>query len=142
MSTKKGGGSSANGRDSNPKYLGLKKAGGQPVQPGNIIVRQRGKKFHCKDTHSVGMGKVRAAVQRTPNTSTRELKRPGGRTHAQRAGGGRKQRAAWRAACVILGGRRRLIGSEQQLHHFRSRAARSAGGGRGGERGGGGGGGE
>ena len=88
FATKKAGGTSKNGRDSNPKYLGLKKAGGQPVQPGNIIVRQRGKKFHCKDTHSVGMGKVRAAVQRTPNTSTRELKRPGGRTHAQRARGG------------------------------------------------------
>eukprot|EP00793_Prasinoderma_coloniale_P004349 PRCOL_00000109-RA len=55
--TKKAGGTSKNGRDSNPKYLGLKKAGGQPVAPGNIIVRQRGRKYHPGDTHSVGMGK-------------------------------------------------------------------------------------
>lgn len=35
-----------NGRDSNPKYLGVKKFGGEAVVPGNIIVRQRGTKFH------------------------------------------------------------------------------------------------
>ncbi|WP_019819279.1 50S ribosomal protein L27 [Saccharomonospora saliphila] len=46
MSTKKGTGSSRNGRDSNPKYLGVKRYGGQVVNAGEIIVRQRGTKFH------------------------------------------------------------------------------------------------
>jgi large subunit ribosomal protein L27 len=45
MAHKKGLGSSKNGRDSNPKYLGVKMFAGQTVQPGNIIVRQRGTKF-------------------------------------------------------------------------------------------------
>jgi large subunit ribosomal protein L27 len=45
MAHKKGLGSSKNGRDSNPKYLGVKIFDGQLVQPGNIIVRQRGTKF-------------------------------------------------------------------------------------------------
>ena len=45
MSSKKGVGSSRNGRDSNPKYLGLKKSGGQMVIAGNIILRQRGTRF-------------------------------------------------------------------------------------------------
>lgn len=44
MAHKKSGGSSKNGRDSNPKYLGVKKYGGEHVVPGNIIVRQRGTK--------------------------------------------------------------------------------------------------
>ncbi len=46
MAHKKGVGSSRNGRDSNPKYLGVKKFGGQAVVAGNILVRQRGTKFH------------------------------------------------------------------------------------------------
>jgi large subunit ribosomal protein L27 len=45
MASKKAGGSTQNGRDSNPKYLGLKKFGSESVIPGNIIVRQRGNKF-------------------------------------------------------------------------------------------------
>jgi len=45
MAHKKGLGSSKNGRDSNPQYLGVKMFDGQVVQPGNIIVRQRGTKF-------------------------------------------------------------------------------------------------
>jgi len=43
---KKAGGSTRNGRDSESKRLGLKKSGGQYVKAGNIIVRQRGTKFH------------------------------------------------------------------------------------------------
>ena len=54
MSTKKGGGSSNNGRDSNPKYLGVKRHGGQAVTTGTIIVRQRGTKIHPGD--NVGRG--------------------------------------------------------------------------------------
>jgi len=46
MSTKKGGGSSNNGRDSNAKRLGTKKYGGEVVTAGNIIVRQRGTPIH------------------------------------------------------------------------------------------------
>ncbi len=54
MAHKKAGGSSRNGRDSNPKYLGVKKFGGQIVRAGNILVRQRGTKFH--PGNNVGMG--------------------------------------------------------------------------------------
>lgn len=46
MAHKKGVGSSRNGRDSNPKYLGVKKFGGEEVMAGSIIVRQRGTKYH------------------------------------------------------------------------------------------------
>lgn len=46
MAHKKAGGSTRNGRDSNPKYLGVKRYGGQVVSAGEIIVRQRGTKFH------------------------------------------------------------------------------------------------
>lgn len=55
MATKKAGGSTHNGRDSNPKYLGVKQFGGQQVHPGMIIVRQRGTKFH--PGKYVGMGR-------------------------------------------------------------------------------------
>jgi large subunit ribosomal protein L27 len=55
MAHKKAGGSTRNGRDSNPKYLGVKRAGGQLVNAGSIIVRQRGTKFH--PGRYVGMGK-------------------------------------------------------------------------------------
>ena len=46
MAHKKGVGSSRNGRDSNPQFLGVRKFGGQRVEAGNILVRQRGTKFH------------------------------------------------------------------------------------------------
>ena len=55
MAHKKAGGSSRNGRDSESKRLGLKKYGGQIVRAGNIIVRQRGTKFH--PGKNVGIGK-------------------------------------------------------------------------------------
>lgn len=55
MAHKKAGGSSRNGRDSNPKMLGVKKFGGEPIAAGNIIVRQRGTKFHPGT--NVAMGK-------------------------------------------------------------------------------------
>ncbi len=55
MATKKGGGSSKNGRDSESKRLGVKRFGGQQVLAGNIIVRQRGTKFH--PGKNVGVGK-------------------------------------------------------------------------------------
>ena len=46
MAHKKGVGSSRNGRDSNPQYLGVKRFGGQQVTAGSILVRQKGTKFH------------------------------------------------------------------------------------------------
>jgi large subunit ribosomal protein L27 len=55
MAHKKAGGSSRNGRDSGGKRLGVKKFGGEIVLPGNILVRQRGTKFHPGDR--VGMGR-------------------------------------------------------------------------------------
>ncbi len=54
MAHKKGVGSSRNGRDSNPQYLGVKRYGGEQVIAGNIIVRQRGTKFHAGK--NVGLG--------------------------------------------------------------------------------------
>ena len=55
MATKKAGGSSRNGRDSIGRRLGVKKFGGENVLAGNIIVRQRGTKFH--PGNNVGIGK-------------------------------------------------------------------------------------
>jgi large subunit ribosomal protein L27 len=55
MAQKKGGGSTRNGRDSQPKMLGVKVYGGQAVTAGSIIVRQRGTKFHAGT--NVGMGR-------------------------------------------------------------------------------------
>jgi len=55
MAQKKGVGSSRNGRDSNPKYLGVKMYGGQAIEAGNIIIRQRGTQYH--PGMGVGLGR-------------------------------------------------------------------------------------
>ena len=55
MAHKKGVGSSRNGRDSNPKYLGVKRYDGEAVRAGNILVRQRGSHFHTGN--NTGLGK-------------------------------------------------------------------------------------
>ncbi len=55
MAQKKGGGSTRNGRDSQPKMLGVKAFGGEVVSAGSIIVRQRGTRFHAGQ--NVGMGR-------------------------------------------------------------------------------------
>ena len=55
MAHKKAAGSTRNGRDSNPKFLGVKNFGGQEVVAGTIIVRHRGTEFHAGD--NVGMGR-------------------------------------------------------------------------------------
>ncbi len=55
MAHKKAAGSTRNGRDSNPKMLGVKIFGGQTIVAGNIIVRQRGTEFHAGE--GVGMGR-------------------------------------------------------------------------------------
>ena len=55
MAHKKAGGSTRNGRDSNAKRLGVKRFGGEEVKAGNILVRQRGTRFHAGE--NVGIGK-------------------------------------------------------------------------------------
>ena len=54
MAHKKAGGSTRNGRDSESKRLGIKRFGGQAVKAGNIIVRQRGTRFHAGDNVRAG----------------------------------------------------------------------------------------
>jgi large subunit ribosomal protein L27 len=54
MAKKRTGGSTKNGRDSNPKFLGVKKFGNEYVLPGNIIVRQRGTHFHPGENVQIG----------------------------------------------------------------------------------------
>ena len=66
MAHKKSGGSSNNGRDSIGRRLGLKKSGGQAVIPGNIIVRQRGTKYHAGE--NVGLGKDHTIFALTEGT--------------------------------------------------------------------------
>ena len=64
MAHKKAGGSSRNGRDSAGRRLGVKKFGNELVVPGNIIVRQRGTKFHPGE--NVGIGKDHTLFALTP----------------------------------------------------------------------------
>ncbi len=64
MAHKKAGGSTRNGRDSESKRLGVKKFGGEAVLAGNIIVRQRGTRFH--PGVNVGMGKDHTLFAKTP----------------------------------------------------------------------------
>jgi large subunit ribosomal protein L27 len=63
MATNKGGGSSRNGRDSNPQYLGVKAYGGEAVTAGTIIVRQRGTKFF--PGFNVGIGRDHTLFAKT-----------------------------------------------------------------------------
>lgn len=66
MAHKKAGGSSRNGRDSEGRRLGVKKFGGEAVIPGNIIIRQRGTKYHPGD--NVGIGKDHTIFAKTEGT--------------------------------------------------------------------------
>ncbi|ROZ72720.1 50S ribosomal protein L27 [Ramlibacter sp. WS9] len=79
MAQKKGGGSTRNGRDSQPKMLGVKAFGGELISAGSIIVRQRGTKFHPGTNVGVGKdhtlfalveGHVQFAVKGSMNKST------------------------------------------------------------------------
>lgn len=63
MASKKAGGSTKNGRDSNPQYRGVKKFGGEHVIPGNIIVRQVGNTFHAGSGVMCGRDYTLFAVQ-------------------------------------------------------------------------------
>jgi large subunit ribosomal protein L27 len=62
MAHKKAGGSTRNGRDSNPKYLGVKRYGGESVLAGNILVRQRGTRFHPGENVGIGRDHTLFAV--------------------------------------------------------------------------------
>jgi len=75
MAHKKAGGSSRNGRDSEGRRLGVKKFGGEAVIPGNILVRQRGTKFHPGD--NVGMGKDHTLFAKAEGQVTFARKRGG-----------------------------------------------------------------
>lgn len=79
MAHKKAGGSTRNGRDSNAKYLGVKKYGGQAVVGGNIIVRQRGTQFH--PGINVGIGKDHTIFAKTAGQVLFEVKGPKNRRY-------------------------------------------------------------
>ena len=72
MAHKKAGGSTRNGRDSESKRLGVKRFGGQFVKAGNILVRQRGTKFHAGD--NVGVGKDHTLFAKTDGNVVFEVK--------------------------------------------------------------------
>ena len=74
MAHKKAGGSTRNGRDSESKRLGVKLFGGQKVQPGNIIVRQRGTHFH--PGLDVGCGKDHTLFAKAEGVVKFEVKGP------------------------------------------------------------------
>jgi large subunit ribosomal protein L27 len=77
MAHKKAGGSTRNGRDSNPKYLGVKCFGGESVEAGNILVRQRGTRFHAGA--NVGLGRDHTLFALADGTVKFEDKGPEGR---------------------------------------------------------------
>jgi large subunit ribosomal protein L27 len=66
MASKKGASSTRNGRDSNPKYLGIKRYAGQTVKAGSILVRQRGTKVH--PGLNVGIGRDDTLFATAPGT--------------------------------------------------------------------------
>jgi large subunit ribosomal protein L27 len=74
MAHKKAGGSTRNGRDSESKRLGVKRFGGESVLAGNIIVRQRGTKFHAGN--KVGLGKDHTLFALTDGKVKFEVKGP------------------------------------------------------------------
>ena len=78
MAHKKSGGSSRNGRDTEGRRLGLKKFGGERVEPGNIILRQRGTKYH--PSMNVGIGRDHTIFATAPGI-VKFRKRAGGRTY-------------------------------------------------------------
>ena len=79
MAHKKAGGSSKNGRDSESKRLGVKLFGGQSVLAGNILVRQRGTRFHAGT--NVGVGRDHTLFAKANGTVRFETKGPRGRKY-------------------------------------------------------------
>jgi len=79
MAHKKAGGSTRNGRDSNAQRLGVKRFGGQEVKAGNILVRQRGTKFHAGN--NVGLGKDHTLFATADGKVVFEIKGPKNRKY-------------------------------------------------------------
>ncbi len=79
MAHKKAGGSTRNGRDSESKRLGVKRYGGQQVLAGNILVRQRGTRFHAGE--NVGMGKDHTLFAKAEGKVVFEVKGPAKRKY-------------------------------------------------------------
>lgn len=72
MAHKKAGGSTRNGRDSESKRLGVKKYGGEQVLAGNILVRQRGTRFHAGE--NVGLGRDHTLFAKAPGRVRFEIR--------------------------------------------------------------------
>lgn len=82
MAHKKAGGSTQNVRDSKPKYLGLKKFGGEPVLAGNVIIRQKGLKYRAGANVYVGRDyTLHAAVDGIVNFCEKKVRRFDGRVY-------------------------------------------------------------
>ena len=81
MAHKKAGGSTRNGRDSESKRLGVKRFGGQAVLAGNILVRQRGTKFHAGE--NVGIGKDHTLFAKADGKVVFETKGPKNRKYVR-----------------------------------------------------------
>ncbi|MBL4623256.1 MAG: 50S ribosomal protein L27 [Immundisolibacteraceae bacterium] len=79
MAHKKAAGSSRNGRDSESKRLGVKKYGGEHVVPGNILVRQRGTKFHAGV--NVGIGRDHTLFAKSEGKVEFQIRGANNRTH-------------------------------------------------------------
>lgn len=79
MAHKKAGGSTRNGRDSNAKRLGVKRFGGQEVLAGNILVRQRGTRFHAGE--NVGLGVDHTLFAKAGGVVKFEVKGPNSRKY-------------------------------------------------------------
>lgn len=79
MAHKKAGGSTSNGRDSHSKRLGVKRFGGEEVLAGNILVRQRGTRFHAGT--NVGMGKDHTLFAKATGQVKFQVKGPANRTY-------------------------------------------------------------
>lgn len=84
MAHKKAGGSTRNGRDSVSKRLGVKRFGGQEVKAGNILVRQRGTRFHAGE--GVGMGKDHTLFATADGSVEFVVKGPKSRKYVQVVG--------------------------------------------------------
>ncbi|GAA4649977.1 50S ribosomal protein L27 [Kistimonas scapharcae] len=81
MAHKKAGGSTRNGRDSESKRLGVKRFGGQVVAAGNILVRQRGTRFHAGE--NVGVGKDHTLFAKADGKVVFEVKGPKNRKYVR-----------------------------------------------------------
>jgi large subunit ribosomal protein L27 len=79
MAHKKAGGSSKNGRDSESKRLGVKRYGGERVEPGNILVRQRGTQFHPGE--NVGLGRDHTLFATAPGRVVFQTRGPNSRKY-------------------------------------------------------------